>query len=306
MGISQLTGGTIFDVQGFSVHDGPGCRTLIFLKGCTLHCDWCSNPEGIDLNPVLMYDPEKCIHDGLCVAACRYNALTLAENQLTINHSACHECPDFICTEQCLTSALRVAGSFASVDELFKTIRRDRQFWGNEGGITLTGGEPLLQKKFAREILKRCYDAYIHTAIETCGNVPWDNFSDTIPWIDFIYFDLKLINSADHRKYTGAGNELILENARRLASEFKGKLVFRMPVVPGINSDDAHINQVISFMKSVSVNEINILPLHHLGKEKYRLLNRVYHLEGNCVPNRQEMQNVQELFRRAGVQCYLG
>ncbi len=302
---SQLTEGCIFDVQGFSVHDGPGCRTLIFLKGCTLHCDWCSNPEGIDPHPVLMFDNEKCIRDGLCVKACQHQALAIEQNQLTINRLLCRDCEDFACTKECLTNALRRAGTFTTVDQLLKIIQRDRQFWGSEGGITLTGGEPLLQLIFAKEILKRCYESYVHTAIETCGNIPWKNFEETIPWIDFIYFDLKMMDNEKHRSLTGAGNELILANARRLAMQFNGKLVFRIPVIPGINDTQEQIENAVAFMKETGIQEINLLPLHHLGKEKYRLLGRNYPLNGRLTPNRFEMIRLQEIFRSHGVKCFI-
>ena len=301
----QLTEGCIFDVQGFSVHDGPGCRTLIFLKGCTLHCAWCSNPEGIDPQPVLMYNAEKCIRDGLCVDACPQQALKLADDQLEIIRNLCHACKIPLCTTECLTGGLRMAGYFTSVEELFKTIRRDRQFWGSEGGITLTGGEPLLQINFAKEILKRCFEAYIHTAIETCGNIPWKNFEETIPWIDFIYFDLKLMDSEKHRQLTGAGNELIIANFRRLASQFKGKIVIRMPVIPGINDTGESISATINLMKETGIHDINLLPLHHLGKEKYRLLGKNYPLNGHQTPDRQEMTRLQEIFRLEGLNCLI-
>lgn len=302
---SQLIEGCLFDIQGFSVHDGPGCRTLIFLKGCTLQCAWCSNPEGIDPHPVLMYNSEKCIHDGLCVEVCPHHALKITDNQLDILRNLCHDCEIPLCTAECLTGALRRAGYFTSIEELFKTIRRDRQFWGNEGGITLTGGEPLLQLRFAKEILKRCYEAYIHTAIETCGNIPWKNFEDTIPWIDFIYFDLKLMDSDKHRELTGAGNELILENLRRLADQFKGRLVIRMPIIPGINNTDSNISSTISLMKETGINEINLLPLHHLGKEKYHLLGKKYPLNGHLTPDREEMTRLLGIFRLHGLNCLI-
>jgi pyruvate formate lyase activating enzyme len=305
MGIPQLSGGFVFDIQGFSVHDGPGCRTLIFLKGCSLHCAWCSNPEGIDLHPNLMFDYEKCNVDGICIKTCPNGALYALQNELRINREACLACKDFLCTKECLTNALRLAGSFTTVTELFKIIQRDRQFWGSEGGITLTGGEPLLQIDFAKEILKKCYEAYIHTAVETCGNVPWKNFADAIPWIDFIYFDLKIINAAIHRDLTGASNELILDNARRLAQAFQGKLIFRMPVLPGINDSTEQLTEVINFMNSINKNEIQILPLHHLGREKYRLLGKKYTMTAHRTPSRNEMIRIQQIFRSGGVKCYL-
>jgi len=185
-------------------------------------------------------------------------------------------------------------------------IRRDRQFWGANGGITLTGGEPLLQVDFAAKILESCYNAYIHTAIETCGNVSWEHFEKVLPWLDWIFFDLKHVNNEEHKIATGAGNSLILENLRRLAKHFTGRLILRLPLISGFNDDVQNIEAVISLMLENKVSEINILPLHHLGREKYELLGKEYFGRRFTIPTNDRMKEIQEKFRAIGLTCYLG
>ena len=298
--------GYIFDIQGLSVHDGPGCRTLIFLNGCTLNCSWCSNPEGISRKSSLMYFSSKCIGCGNCVKNCRHNAITLENEKIIIARSICAHCEKPDCIEECYTDALKISGYEISVSKLFEKIKRDRQFWGNEGGITLSGGEPLLQIDFAKEILSKCHDAYIHTAIETCGNIPWESFQKVIPFVDWIFFDIKHINSEIHKENTNAGNELILENAKRLSKEFQGRLIFRLPLIPGFNDSKENIDSIISFIKNSGRNEINILPLHHLGKEKYQMLDKEYIGSRFPVPTHDKLRAIEKLFKASGVNCYIG
>jgi len=185
-------------------------------------------------------------------------------------------------------------------------IRRDRQFWGNKGGITLTGGEPLLQIDFVKELLAKCHQAYIHTAIETCGNVPWKNYQKVLPYLDWIFFDLKNFNSEEHKKATTVGNQMILENARLLAREFTGRLIFRLPLIPGFNDTSENIASLIQFMKENGKNEINILPLHHLGKEKYQKLDKKYIGEGIPIPANEHLKAIGQTFQSAGIHCYMG
>jgi pyruvate formate lyase activating enzyme len=290
----ELISGIIFDIQGFSVHDGPGCRTLIFLKGCSLRCQWCSNPEGLHAYPEPLYYSEKCIHDGACRDACTQGALSLNGDRLIIEREKCQRCvvddhspSSFLpCASACLTSALKKAGYVITLKELFHIISRDRNYWGSEGGVTLTGGEPMVQSAFATAILKRCYDAYIHTAIETCGNVPWTVFEKALPYLNYILYDLKHMDPAKHKAMTGISNNLILDNARRLARHFQGKVVFRVPVIPGFNDDDENMIRIKEFMRETGVREIELLPLHHLGREKYRLLGTEYLMDSsnNALP----------------------
>jgi pyruvate formate lyase activating enzyme len=306
MGSSELKSGTLFDIQGFSVHDGPGCRTLIFMKGCGLECRWCSNPEGLLPFPHPLYNSSKCIFDNLCVVACRQHAITATAGSLTFDTMLCSSCESHECEEACCTGALRIAGYSISEGDLFKKIQRDRQYWGSNGGITLTGGEPLRQTDFVVSFLKKCHEAYIHTAAETCGNIPWKSLESTMDYLDWIFFDLKHMDEEAHAEWTGSSNQLILENAKKLSSRFGGRLIFRMPVVPGFNDSVEVAEGIADFLNELNRNEINLLPVHHLGREKYRLMGMNYYSGDLPIPTREVMMNLQAIFHKKNIQCYIG
>ena len=301
----ELTG-TLFDIQGFSVHDGPGCRTLIFLKGCPLSCEWCSNPEGRNPFPEPLYNQTKCVFDNLCIDACPHDAITPGHETLSINRSLCAECHSFECADVCCSGAIQQGGYTKSLNELITLIQRDRQYWGSQGGITLTGGEPLYQPEFASALLKHSHDAYIHTAIETCGHVSWSSYVSALPYTDWIFFDIKHMDPEQHVKGTGLTNKLILENAQRLAAEFSGKLVFRMTLIPGYNDQMEHIQQLADFIVKSGRKEINILPLHHLGREKYMLTGRPYYTSDFTPPSPESMNHIKDFMEANGISCYLG
>jgi pyruvate formate lyase activating enzyme len=323
---TKLTRGHIFDIQGFSVHDGPGCRTLIFFKGCSLECAWCSNPEGISFLPEPLWRESKCTFDGLCLQACPHGAITISKNgnanRLTFNRSVCAKCTTHDCAKACCSGALNIGGYEISAEDLFARISRDRQYWGASGGITLTGGEPFAQPDFACNFLKRCHDAYIHTAAETCGNVPWENYEKALPYLDWIFFDLKTMNESGSCQITrppvhlptcplvhlpaSPPLSLILCNARRLAREFPGRLIFRMPLVPRFNDDEQNIRETARFIHATGRDEINILPLHHLGREKYNLLGKQYYTHDFIIPTRDNLQIISDQFRSEGIRCYTG
>lgn len=305
MGSAELTG-TLFDIQGFSVHDGPGCRTLIFFKGCPLSCRWCSNPEGKNGFPEPLYRKQKCTMDALCVEACPFHAITVSSGELVINRSHCASCRSYDCAEACCTGALQKGGYEIAVSELYRLIQRDRQYWGSQGGITLTGGEPFFQPAFAREILKQCHDAYVHTAAETCGHIPRSSLESALPYLDWLFFDLKQMDPDMHREWTGHSNELILENARWLAAQFKGRMIYRMTVVPGYNDHPEHTRQVAGFILSTGRDEINLLPLHHLGREKYPLTGRTYYTDRIETPSKESLYVMKNLFESEGIACYAG
>ncbi len=298
--------GYVFDIQGLSVHDGPGCRTLIFLNGCTLSCFWCSNPEGVSSKPSLMWFSSKCIGCGNCLKNCPKNAIRFENAKPFIDRQICSSCDKYECLQECYTGALRLSGKEMSVTELFNLIQRDRNYWGTGGGLTLTGGEPLLQIDFAEEILHRCHDAYIHTAIETCGNIPWSCFQRVIPFLDWIFFDLKHFDGSEHQKATNSDNDRILENARLLSGQFAGRLIFRLPLVPGFNDSEENIDSMIQFLKEIRRTEINILPLHHLGREKYQSLGKEYLGAQFATPNIQDMRKIESVLTEAGIRCYVG
>lgn len=296
----------IFDIQGLSVHDGPGCRTLVFMQGCTLNCSWCSNPEGISFNPSLLYNIEKCRLDGNCMKDCEFDAIEIVDNKLIINRIFCNECIDYPCLVNCYTKALRISSKKMKVSELFRVVNRDRQFWGQDGGVTLSGGEPLIQIDFVEEFLSRCHDAYIHTAIETCGNLPWKNYQRLLPYLDWIFIDFKHPDPTKHRLLTGADNYLILENISNLTKEFSGRLICRIPLIPEYNDSDETIEKYIDIFKELNIKEVNILPLHHLGREKYNLLNQEYKMDSSLTPSVQRLKEIDSQFMHAGIVSYVG
>ena len=300
--------GKIFDIQGFSVHDGPGCRTLIFMKGCTLQCRWCSNPEGQTPYPVPMYNKTKCIFDKACIYACPNNAIKIIENSINIDRNKCVNCSTYACSKTCSTGAIKIAGYEISIDDLLTRIERDRQYWGDEGGITLSGGEPLFQSAFAEEILKCCYEKYIHTAIETCGNVPWTSYEKCIQYIDWIFFDLKHIDRQKHILGTGADNDLILNNIEKLFCNFTGRLVFRITIIPKFNDSDADIKKFAEFINSLPDEKdktVNILSLHHYSKEKYKMLEKKYFSENLITPGKKRMNEIKNIFESYNINCFV-
>ena len=303
---AKLTDGYLFDIQGFSIHDGPGCRTLIFLKGCSLQCSWCSNPEGLYNFPEPLYNSSKCIFDNLCIEACGKQAITAADHDLHFDNNLCGDCVTYDCAQACCTGALKIGGYKISGDELMKKIQRDRQYWGSVGGITLTGGEPFLQPLFVKALLQRCHQSYIHTAVETCGNIAWKNIEPSLEYLDWVFYDLKHMDDSRHFAMTGTSNKMILENARILATNFTGRLVFRMPVIPGYNDDEEHIRQLSRFLNSIGKDEINILPLHHMGREKYSLLGKTYYTEDFVSPPKESLSYIQSVFRDQAINCYIG
>lgn len=302
---AKLINGNIFDIQGFSVHDGPGCRTLIFFKGCTLHCKWCSNPEGLSPFPEPLYKSQHCTFDSLCIEACEQHAIQKNGNMLVFDRAKCSHCQTYNCIKACCTGALNLGGYGISVEALYAKIIRDRQYWGANGGITLTGGEPFAQPTFAHAFLKRCYDAYIHTAVETCGNIPWENMEQSLPFLDWIFFDLKHMDPCKHEEATGSSNQLILRSALKLAQEFKGRLIFRMPVIPGFNDDSDHIAQMADFIQSTGRKEINILPVHHFGREKHAMVSQSYYTSDYQSPVKGTMEAIRNKFEQSGIHCYI-
>lgn len=303
---TAVVNGKIFDLQGFSVHDGPGARTLIFMKGCSLHCSWCSNPEGLQPEDDLFFYADRCIACGDCVEACPADAIHISEHAHAIRRDACLRCRDFSCVVACNSGALRRCGKTVTSDELFEVIRRDRQYWGEGGGITLTGGEPLLQIEFVSGFLKRCFDAYIHTAIETCGNVPWSHFERVLPFLDWIFFDLKAAGTEHHRRGTGSGNETILENLSRLNAAFNGEVIFRLPLVPGFNDRPEVLTGIARIVAGTKWNTVNVLPFHHLGGSKYGAIGRTDTCAQYPVPQVEDLFRAKTILEKEGIRCHLG
>jgi len=301
----ELTG-ILFDIQGFSVHDGPGCRTLIFLKGCPLSCRWCSNPEGKSRSPEPLYRRQKCTMDLLCLDACLHHAINVESDGLSIDRKKCYTCTTFDCMSACCSGAIQQGGYVISVSELYRVIQRDRQYWGSRGGITLTGGEPFFQPEFATAVLKQCHDAFVHTAAETCGDIPQSWLKPSLPYLDWLFFDLKQMDATLHKEWTGHSNHQILENAKWLAQSFHGRMVYRMTVIPGYNDQPEHSLKLARFISSTQRCEINLLPLHHLGREKYALTSRSYYTDSLTTPSLDSLLNMKKIIEKEGVTCYIG
>lgn len=307
--------GLVFDIQGYSVHDGPGCRTLVFLSGCPLHCAWCANPEGMEPRKRLLYRAAKCKHFAnectQCIKACPYGAISSnaegEEPPLRIDRSKCDKCTTFNCANVCLWGALGVAGKEMSVRELWRIIDRDRQYWGGEGGVTFTGGEPLLQREFILAILKRCKEGFVHTAVETSASVDTDHFLRAFKLLDFAFIDVKHMDPEQHKKGTRVSNAQTLKNIRALASSgWPGRLVLRIPVIPGFNDSMENMAATADFMKEVGLNEINLLPFHRMGDSKYVQLGKVYDYTDVEAMPLEHLVPRQKLFMDRGIACYIG
>ena len=304
--------GLIFDIQGFSVHDGPGTRTLVFLSGCPLRCQWCANPEGMRKKHNIMYTKARCKavqnHCSRCVSACPVGAVTIdAQTHLPeIQRVKCMDCTDYACVNACNYEALRISGKEYTVDELMDVIQRDRIFWDSDGGVTFGGGDPMVQWEFLIEALKACKARQIHTAIETEGYADTEVFLKVMEYIDFAFVDIKHMNSLKHEEKTGVRNERILENLRALKkSGWNRRIILRTPVIPGFNDDEENARNTIAFMKENGYFEINLLPFHRMGTSKWEQLGLEYPYRD--VPNltKEALYPLQQIYLDAGIACYV-
>lgn len=268
--------GKIFDIQRFSIFDGPGIRTNVFLKGCNLRCLWCHNPESQLLENQLMFYKSLCVGCGKCADVC--------QKTFSSDCTACGKC-----VEVCTHGARKISGKTVPADEVVEKVCRDKAFYETSGGgVTLSGGEPLLQIDFAVEILKKCKQDGINTAIETAANVPWNSFEKVLPYIDFVLCDIKCIDEKLHKKLTGVSNKTILENAEKLKGE-DVDLIFRIPVIPSLN--DGEVGKVKEFAGDVPVE---LLAYHKTGCDKYCALNIDYQIETINAPSVEYMKTLAE------------
>lgn len=278
----EETKGLIFDIQRFSLHDGPGIRTTVFLKGCPLACLWCHNPESRSSAPEIAFYKAKCIGCLRCADACRHDALI--PNDDRIDRSKCRVCGK--CAGVCPSEALRMVGRVATVSEILDTAMRDAAFYERSGGgVTLSGGEPLRQYEFSRALLKALREHGLHTAVDTCGLGSWESVAGLASLADLFLYDIKVVDSAKHERLCGADNSIILENARRLAAEGM-EIIFRTPIMPGLNDDSDDLRLLGEFILSLPGDrKLELLPYHRIGSGKYEALGMRDPLAGADAPD---------------------
>jgi len=310
-----MTTGYICNIQRFSVHDGPGIRTTVFLKGCTLRCFWCHNPESIRPKPEVQFFPSRCIGCAACVEACPEGAQTFEENGTRVfDREKCVACG--ACVDVCYAEALVFSAQATTAEAVVAEILLDRAFYENSGGgVTLSGGEPALQVEFSRDILARCRAAGLHTAIETAANVPWENLAALLPLTDLVMMDLKHMDSARHHDATGAPNALLLANARHLVESGK-PIIFRIPVIPTVNDTPEEVAAIAAFVRDLhdlraaqydgiagdpAPITVELLAFHRMAGDKYNSLGWDYRAANLTPPTKEQMTMLTEAAQAQGI-----
>jgi len=295
--------GVLFNIQRYSLHDGPGIRTIPFFKGCPLSCKWCSNPESQRPTPELIFKKSDCIRCGKCIEACKQQALSVS-NAFFIDRERCIQCGK--CTQVCPTQALEMKGKRMTVADVMRELQKEENLYRRSGGgITLSGGEPLAQPAFARELLKACKENGWHTAMETTGFTTPEVIADVFPYVDLALTDIKAINPAIHLANTGIENSQILENLLRIS--FLTKTIVRIPVIPGVNDNPEEIHNIAEFARLMSnVDTLHLLPYHSFGENKYGLLGRIYPMgEADSIAE-SKMELLKREVESSGFHCHIG
>jgi pyruvate formate lyase activating enzyme len=302
--------GLIFDIQSFSVHDGPGCRTNVFFVGCPLKCRWCANPESWKPKKHVMFAETVCKYDKGCRAcknSCPYGSIRFDENyKPSIDWDICGECESFECVSICPNNALKQCVKEYTVDGLMKVLKRDFNNWGSEGGVTFSGGDPLMHHEFLSDVLDECKKMHIHTAIETSGFAKQEVFLEILSKINFAFIDVKNMDTEAHKWGTGVDNGLILSNIEALKkSPWKGRLVLRQPTIHGYNDSTENALKVIEFMKRLDLFEINLLKFHRMGATKWNQLGKEYEYVDHGDMTDERMLELQELYLENDIACYI-
>lgn len=300
-----MSKGLIFDIKRFAVHDGPGIRTTVFFKGCPLHCLWCHNPEGIAKGQELLVRSSRCACCYTCVDACSRGAISRKSGPISVDRAKCDLCGD--CVQACMYEALEMAGRVVSVKDVVEEIERDRIFFEQSGGgVTLSGGEPVGQPEFCQGILTEMKERSIHAALDTSGLSKWDALWKCASRADLVLFDLKLMDEKKHLKYTGLSNRPVLDNLRRLAAA-KKDIVARIPLMSGVNDDEANLNATIDFLRRLeTVKKVSLLRYHQGGREKSKNLGRESSFRIYEPPSEKRTEEIWWKFTDAGFQVKIG
>jgi pyruvate formate lyase activating enzyme len=289
-----MTYGMIFDLKRYAIHDGPGIRTAVFLKGCPLECWWCHNPEGQRAEAQLIYRENRCKASKACLEVCPHKAISFEEKSIT-HWEACDHCGE--CAKVCYAGAREIIGREVTVEQLMAEIERDIPFYDQSGGgVTFTGGEPMQQTTFLEEVIKACKSSQIHTTIDTCGYSSWDNYQAIRSMVDLFLYDLKLMDTERHLQYTSVPNKLILDNLKKLSGE-AANIIVRVPLIPGINDDEENLVLCASFLCSLpKLMGVELMPYHEIGVAKYQALGKTYRLEKMIPPTDEQVKKAESYF----------
>ncbi|MBN1558812.1 glycyl-radical enzyme activating protein [candidate division KSB1 bacterium] len=296
--------GTIFNIQRFSVNDGPGIRTTVFLKGCPLSCVWCHNPESQSGQPELMLLENRCIRCGACTAHCPQHAIELTDRVVT-DRTLCRCCG--ACLEFCPAAARDIVGRSITVEAVLQEIERDRPFYQQSGGgVTLSGGEPLVQAEFAIRLLQECQERGIHTTLDTCGYAEWKIIDKIRPFVDLFLYDVKIMDDIRHINAVGASNRLILQNLTRLA-HLQQNIIVRVPIIPGYTDDCENLASICSFIRGLPYAvSMDILPYHPIAAEKYHRLGRKYTLRDSLTVDDEKMMHIKSFIEQYEIMVNIG
>ncbi len=293
----------VFDVEHYAVHDGPGIRTVVFLKGCPLECLWCCNPESQSSMAELRHTSTRCRSCFECEKACKRRSIRNNGGLPAFDRQACRAC-DAPCADACPQGALALVGESVTSSEIMARIAADKAFYENSGGgVTFSGGEPFAQPAFLEELLNRSRLLAIHTAVETCGQADPRAIARCEPLVDLFLYDLKVIDRRRHEALTGAPNGLILQNVGWLAANSPRKLLVRIPVVPGCTDDRANLEALAGFVRSLSLTRVQLMPYHTMGSEKYASFGRSYRLGGTVSLTAEAFEKAARIFHVRGIAC---
>lgn len=290
----MTTEGIIYNIQRYSINDGPGIRTTVFFKGCPLKCLWCSNPESQAHYPQMLYFDNLCTGCHRCIKACPAGAGSVNSGGLIkIDRDKCQGCGT--CVKACLNEARSISGKSMKIDDVFEIVNSDRSFYVNSGGgVTASGGEPTLQHNFLIELFRRCYDHGIDTALDTCGYVSWSVLENVLEYTDLVLYDIKHMDSTRHEELTGVNNKIILDNARRIV-ELGKPIIIRVPLIPEYNDSKENIEALGKFVSELKIARVDLVPYHQLGVSKYRRLGKVYKLDGVQPYTENHVESIQKI-----------
>jgi pyruvate formate lyase activating enzyme len=299
--------GLVFNIQRFSIQDGPGIRTTVFLKGCPLHCSWCSNPESIRPTPEIFLRVVKCIGCGKCQVECPQQAIMVDGDKIAIEWTKCNSCAK--CAAVCPSKAIERVGNCMTVNEVMDILLKDKGVYRHSGGgITISGGEPLAQWQFTAAILEQARKESLHTAIETTGCIEWTKFATVLGFSDLVLYDLKHMDPARHLQATGVPNGRMLENLKKMLSDTKVAVWIRVPVIPRFNDSEEFMTSVCDLITMLPrlPDKLSLLPFHKFGAGKYHALGRDYEFENVPLINKERIEEYRQILESTGVRVDIG